>query len=770
MKYIGLLLTFLLFILTASVNLAQTQNPLRLSMDTTYIGCDLAPVNLKAVFQDLSGRGLTYKYYNGSWNSLPDFTTLTPTDSGEVDNLDISVRNDNSNYGFVFKGYIYLETAGSYTFYTSSDDGSKLFVNGSQVVNNDGLHGNQERSGTVSLSQGMHAIEVQFFEKSGGETLSWKYAGPNITKQAVPDNLLYLDDLSNLTFAWTGPNGFTSSISEPQVSDLGTYRLHLANADTFIVDSLELLMYETPVFEAQGAWLTCADDSVQIGTDLANSMYTQGLEYAYYEGSWSTLPDFSTLNPAFRGTVENFTLEDRLQDDYFAFVFTGEIYLETSGEYTFYISSDDGSEFWIDGQELVDNDGLHGMRERNASITLSAGYHPIEVQFFERNGGANLSVSYAGPGFSKTLLPAEILFYKNISSYRYSWVGPNGFTDSLAQVYVQEPGIYTLTITNESTQCSSTDTAIVAHDCSESTGRIFADVNENGAFDEGEATYDSVKVYLLNTTMAIVDSTTSDSSGVFKFEQLSPGDYQYRLFNLPINLDLISGMSGFVEGEQDGTRFITTPIQRIENASANSMPIPMASSVQLPVEYLDFQVKVDNDYMTLVWTTAWEQNNARFVVERSIDGQTFGRIAKVESKGDSQAPVSYRFVDEDRGLAHMVDQWYYRLRQVDLDGQFSLSPIVLARMDAGDIPLEVVGYPNPLTGPELQIRYSGADQNDELELEVINTLGKSMLTKSLAIGEGQEITIDVESWPAGYYYLQVQSGEQKSVFKLQKLY
>lgn len=769
MKYIGLLLTPLLFILTASVNLAQTQNPLRLSMDTTYIGCDLAPLNLKPVFQDLSNKGLTYTYFNGSWNSLPNFSTLTATDSGKVDNLDISVRNDNSYYGFVFEGYIYLETAGSYTFYTSSDDGSKLYINGSEVVNNDGLHGRRERSGTVSLSQGLHAVEVQFFEKGGGESLSWKYAGPSITKQAVPDDILYCNDLSDLTFAWTGPNGFTSSIAEPQVNDPGTYHLQLANTDTFIVDSLVLIMYDSPVFEAQGAWLGCADDSVQIGTGLANSMYTEGLKYAYYEGSWSALPDFSALIPAFRGTVEHITLEDRLKEDNFAFVFEGEIYLETSGEYTFYISSDDGSEFWIDGVELIDNDGLHANQERSASINLTAGYHPIEIQFFEKSGYANLSVSYAGPGFSKTLLPAEILFYKNTDSYRFSWAGPNGFTDTLAQVYVQEAGTYTLTVTNESTQCSASDTAIVEDHCSESTGRIFADANENGTFDMGEATYDSVKVYLLNAAMVIEDSTTSDSSGIFKFEQITPGDYQYRLFMLPANLNLISGLSGFVEGEQDGVRFITTPISRIDNSSANSLPIPMASSVQLPVEYLDFQVKVEDDYMTLFWTTAWEQNNAGFVVERSIDGQTFGRIGKVESEGDSQAPVSYRFVDEDRGIAHMVDQWYYRLRQVDLDGQFSLSPIVLARMDAGEIPLEVVGYPNPLTGAELQIRYSGSDQNDALQLQVINTLGKNILTKNLPVGEMQEITIDIEKWPAGYYYLQIQSGDKKSVFKLQKL-
>ena len=62
-----------------------------------------------------------------------------------------------------FRGYINITTAGSYTFYTASDDGSKLYIDGVQVVDNDGLHGIVEQSGTLTLTAGMHAIEVTFF-------------------------------------------------------------------------------------------------------------------------------------------------------------------------------------------------------------------------------------------------------------------------------------------------------------------------------------------------------------------------------------------------------------------------------------------------------------------------------------------------------------------------------------------------------------------------------------------------------------------------------
>ncbi|MCK4960741.1 MAG: hypothetical protein KAT00_15115, partial [Planctomycetes bacterium] len=93
------------------------------------------------------GAGLAVKYYEGSWSSVPDFDMLTPIYEGVASIPTASIRNINDYYGLRFSGYISIDTAGVYTFYTSSDDGSKLYINGALVVNNDGRHGTQERSG-----------------------------------------------------------------------------------------------------------------------------------------------------------------------------------------------------------------------------------------------------------------------------------------------------------------------------------------------------------------------------------------------------------------------------------------------------------------------------------------------------------------------------------------------------------------------------------------------------------------------------------------------
>jgi hypothetical protein len=135
--------------------------------------------------------GLNYEYYEGTWDSLPDFNSLTPTATGTAHNFDIGLRQQDDYFAFRFTGYINIQTGGEYTFYTNSDEGSKLYIDDALVVDNDGLHGTQERSGIVSLAAGKHLIVVTYFEKTGSQDLTVSFAGPGISKEQIPVNLLF---------------------------------------------------------------------------------------------------------------------------------------------------------------------------------------------------------------------------------------------------------------------------------------------------------------------------------------------------------------------------------------------------------------------------------------------------------------------------------------------------------------------------------------------------------------------------------------------------
>ncbi len=136
--------------------------------------------------------GVFYEYYEPTGLfALPDFDTLTPVRTGTIATFDISPRDQDDNFAFRFSGVIEVPADGLWTFYTSSDDGSQLFIDGALVVDNDGLHGAQEVAGALTLSAGLHDIVVTMFERDGGEVLNVNWEGPGVAKQAISSSNLY---------------------------------------------------------------------------------------------------------------------------------------------------------------------------------------------------------------------------------------------------------------------------------------------------------------------------------------------------------------------------------------------------------------------------------------------------------------------------------------------------------------------------------------------------------------------------------------------------
>ncbi|TAM93417.1 MAG: hypothetical protein EPN39_20085 [Chitinophagaceae bacterium] len=138
-------------------------------------------------------RGLKYRYYTftGTWNNIPNLSSLSALDSGMINNITLSPATQTTNFAFSFKGYINIRIPGTYTFYTNSDDGSNLYINGTQVVNNDGQHAAQAKSGTYSFSQtGLYPFEVDYFQQGGGYSLttSWQASSLGIPQSQIPDS------------------------------------------------------------------------------------------------------------------------------------------------------------------------------------------------------------------------------------------------------------------------------------------------------------------------------------------------------------------------------------------------------------------------------------------------------------------------------------------------------------------------------------------------------------------------------------------------------
>jgi len=138
--------------------------------------------------------GVVFQYFEGPWDQLPDFDTLTFVQNGIASRFDLSYRQRDDSIGFRFSGYIRVPRDGIYTFYSRSDDGSRLRVADKRVVENDGLHGMQEQIGQVALQKGYHSIGLNYFEKAGDQGLQVFFEGPGIKKQEIPSEILFHED------------------------------------------------------------------------------------------------------------------------------------------------------------------------------------------------------------------------------------------------------------------------------------------------------------------------------------------------------------------------------------------------------------------------------------------------------------------------------------------------------------------------------------------------------------------------------------------------
>lgn len=126
---------------------------------------------------------IRYEVYEGSWEQLPDFRTLTPVDSGVTTDISHSVAARNETFALRFSGYLHLPKSAEYQFWLSSDDGSRLTIDGSVLIDHDGVHAAGFRDSRVQLEAGAHEYVVEYFEYHGEESLTLELAGGGLARQ-----------------------------------------------------------------------------------------------------------------------------------------------------------------------------------------------------------------------------------------------------------------------------------------------------------------------------------------------------------------------------------------------------------------------------------------------------------------------------------------------------------------------------------------------------------------------------------------------------------
>jgi beta-galactosidase/beta-glucuronidase len=132
----------------------------------------------------------------------------------------------------------------------------------------------------------------------------------------------------------------------------------------------------------------------------------KGLAFDVLEGRFEKVPDFAAGAVARSGHAARPDVAVAGAKEGFALRFRGFIRAPRTGVYVFYLSSDDGSRLTVGGREIIINEGLHHQAEEKAEIALQAGWHPIELLYFQGTGDMGLELMWRGPAFPKSPVPA----------------------------------------------------------------------------------------------------------------------------------------------------------------------------------------------------------------------------------------------------------------------------------------------------------------------------------------------------------------------------
>jgi hypothetical protein len=135
--------------------------------------------------------GLHYYYFEKFFVTTADLDAVEPISHGITSKFSIDEKKRDTYFGFRFSGFIKMPKDGIYTFYLKSNDGSRLYIDGEELIENDANHGAVEEPGKVALKAGLHKIMVKYFQCGGGKTLQVSWSGPGVEKQEISASVLF---------------------------------------------------------------------------------------------------------------------------------------------------------------------------------------------------------------------------------------------------------------------------------------------------------------------------------------------------------------------------------------------------------------------------------------------------------------------------------------------------------------------------------------------------------------------------------------------------
>ena len=288
---------------------------------------------------------------------------------------------------------------------------------------------------------------------------------------------------------------------------------------------------------------------------------------------------------------------------------------------------------------------------------------------------------------------------------------------------------------------------------------IWFDNNLNGLRDDNEEGLENIQVLAMNMDGEVVSQSVSDSDGNYRLGFLPKGQYflevqlddQY-MVTIP-NEGSDDNMDSDIDGSNGPNTSPTFQVLPGENVENVSIGVVLNS---LPVEWLDIRGEARDDHNFIEWDIASEVNVSHYELQYSHDNTiNFETVGEVESEETNfQGFLSYNLshTDYNSGLN------YYRVKQLDLDGRFSYSDIVVINNEKAR-GSSITIYPNPTSGL-LNVDLNILAPSEIVKMNLYDNLGR-LIVKNVIYDEGElsglkKYTLDTDEYLSGIYTLEIQ--------------
>lgn len=220
---------------------------------------------------------------------------------------------------------------------------------------------------------------------------------------------------------------------------------------------------------------------------------------------------------------------------------------------------------------------------------------------------------------------------------------------------------------------------------------------------------------------------------------------------------LQTGLYTFSVQLTDAAGFVTVRSVTIEILENSPVIVP------LPVELVYFTAWVRNNQAHLEWLTASELDNDRFEIERSHDARRFEKIGEVKGKGTTSLETKYQFTDR----TPVEGTVYYRLKQVDFDGQFAYSNVITVTANGLARELTTQAYPNPFRD-NIKVTLM-APQAQPAAMTIYDINGREVMSRELNLDAGvNNLELQLSELRSGLYILKIVSDGMESTTRIMK--